>query len=88
MAQQHVGHLQHRGHMDAVMVGVGGVVALLNPAQVAVQLALMQLELLDVASLGEEVEGQQGQRVARGGLCQPKNVKLPVCAGILQMSIW
>ena len=32
MAQQHVGHLQHRGHMDAVVVGVGGVVALLNPA--------------------------------------------------------
>ena len=44
----------------------------------------MQLELLDVASLGEEVEGQQGQRVAGGGLCQPENVKLPVCAGILQ----
>ena len=84
MAQQHVGHLQHRRHMDAVVVGVGGIVSLLYPVQVAAQLALIELELLDVASLGEEVESQQGQRVARGGVCQRKDVIVPVRAGILQ----
>ena len=69
--------------MNAVVVGIGGVVSLLYPEQVAAQLALIQLELLYVASLGEEVEGQQGEGVARGGVCQRKDVKLPVCAGVL-----
>ena len=34
--------------------------------------------------LAEEVEGQQGQRVARSGFCQAKNVKLPILISILQ----
>ena len=66
-----------------VMVGVGSIVALLHPAQVAAQLAFVQLELLDMTCLAEEVEGQQGQRVAGCGFCQPKDVKLPVLVSIL-----
>lgn len=59
------------------MVGVAGVVALLNAAQEAAQLALVQAEALDVAGLLEEVEGQQGQGVPGRGLCQAEDVKLP-----------
>ena len=60
-----------------VVVGVAGVVALLNFTQKAAQLALIQGEVLDVAGLLEEVEGQQGQCIARRRLSQPENVKLP-----------
>ena len=70
-----------------VVIGVISVVALLNFAQVAAQLALVQLELLDVPGLAEEVEGQQGQRVAGRRLRQPKNVKLPVLVSVLQSSL-
>ena len=59
------------------MVGVAGVIALLNLAQKAAQLALVQGEVLDVAGLLEEVEGQQGQSVAWRGLSQPEDVILP-----------
>ena len=51
------------------MVRVAGVVSLLNLAEVAAQLTLIQRKLLDVASLREEVESQQGQSIAGGGLC-------------------
>lgn len=84
MAQQHVSHLQHRRHMQAVVVGVRGIVTLFYPVQIPAQLAFIYLELLDVACLGEQVEGQQGERVTRCGVCQCKDVKLPVRAGILQ----
>ena len=57
VAQQHVSHLQDTCHMGTVVVGIRGVITLLNPVQVAAQLALIQLKLLDVAGLAEQVEG-------------------------------
>ena len=68
------------------MIRVAGVVSLLHLAQVAAQLSLIQGELLDMACLREEVEGQQGQCVARGGLCQAKHVKLPILLCTLQLA--
>lgn len=66
-----------------VVIGVGGSVAALDLAHAPDQQAFIHGVGLDETSLFEEVVAQQGERVARRGICQRKHVKLPTVLGIL-----
>ena len=67
-----------------VVVRVVGVVASFNPLCKQPQLASVQLKVLNNATSGVEMDGQQGQEVAWGSLSVCKDVKLPVVLSILQ----
>ena len=66
-----------------VVIGVGRSVAALDLAHAPNQQAFVHGVGFDETRLFEQVVAQQGERVARRGICQRKYVKLPTVLSIL-----
>ena len=67
-----------------VVVGVLGLVAALYLLQEVPELGLIHAELIEHASLFEEVEGQHRQRRAWSCISKSKDVELPIALCLLQ----
>ena len=66
-----------------VVVRVGRTIAALNLTEAGGHLGCIQAKLLQQACDLDEMESQHGQAVALGGVCKPKDVKLPIVLCIL-----